>query len=212
MKAVLLSTAAWPNLHYFYWLVNSEKIFIEQHETYARQTYRNRYEILSANGVLPLTIPVRRLGNHTKTRDVVIDYSTNWQTQHWRALTSAYRKSPFFEYFEDELRSFYSEREELLLRHNLSQLRFLDRILKSPFEFFLTDSFEKHPAGILDLRAITDPRPLHKMPEATAVLKTEYYQTFREKFQFVPNLSVLDLVFNLGVKAKDHLRAGGATA
>jgi hypothetical protein len=207
MKNVLLPTAAWPNLHFLFYLANCTDVVIEQHETYPRQTLRNRYEILSANGLLPLTIPVKRSGNHTKTRDVFIDYSSDWQTQHWRALTSAYRKSPFFEFFEDEVKACINKRHDLLLQYNLSQINLICKILRLQPSVSLSTQFEKEPAFLEDKRMIADPRyDVKNDRRASGVLSVQYYQTFGEKFGFIPNLSCLDLIFNIGLNARDHIR------
>src|SRR5688572_3856586 len=97
---VILSTAYWPNLLYFHHLMNSEEVLIEQWENYSKQSFRNRTEILSANGVLSLSIPVIHTSSKQLTRNLRINYKENWQIRHWRAITSAYNNSPFFEYFE----------------------------------------------------------------------------------------------------------------
>ena len=106
MNAVILSTACWPNLSYFCNALSAKELMIEQHDSFARQTYRNRYEILSANGVLSLTVPVTKPHKTTRVSEVRISYNENWQIKHWRALTSAYRKSPFFEFFEEDIKIF----------------------------------------------------------------------------------------------------------
>src|SRR5690606_16297695 len=124
----LLNSACWPNLHYFWHIVNSRRILIEQHETFARQSYRNRYEILSANGILALTVPLKRDKNHGKTKDAKISYNENWQLKHWRAISSAYGNSPYFRFFEDELKHFYQSQTALLIDYNMAQLRFLFKI------------------------------------------------------------------------------------
>ena len=104
MSHALLYSACWPNLQYAYYLAICDEVTVECHDTYARQSYRNRYEILSANGVLTLSVPVIR-GRHNQTmREVRISNQENWQIRHWRGLTSAYGKSAFFEFFEDNIR------------------------------------------------------------------------------------------------------------
>src|ERR1041384_253338 len=110
MTAILLPTACWPNLHYFFHLFRAGKVVIEQHDNYRKQSYRTRYQILSANGVLPLSIPIIHTGSRQTSADVCITYNEKWQARQWTALTSAYRSSPYFEYFEDDIRPFYTEK------------------------------------------------------------------------------------------------------
>ena len=106
----LLSTAYWPNLHYFYYLINSDSITIESFENYHKQSYRNRTQILTANGKLNLSIPIKNLNTKELIKDIEIAYQENWQINHWRAITSAYKNSPYFEFFEDEINYFYRRR------------------------------------------------------------------------------------------------------
>src|SRR5687767_12751081 len=111
MKA-LLSTAYWPNLEYFYRLLNSGATVIEQFENYQKQSYRNRMWILSANGVLELSVPIEHRATKELTKDIHISYREKWQHRHWRAITSAYRNSPYFEFFEDRIRTCYENKTE----------------------------------------------------------------------------------------------------
>ena len=99
MALPLLHSACWPNLVYMHYLVNHPLVTIECFDTYARQTYRNRYEILGANGVQVLSVPVAKQPGKPKMNAVRISYTENWQIRHWRAITSAYRKSAFFMFF-----------------------------------------------------------------------------------------------------------------
>jgi hypothetical protein len=202
----LFTTAYWPNLHYFYYVLYAEQILIEQHENYQKQSYRNRTLILTANGVLPLSIPVKKRGLKELTRDLQISYSENWQIRHWRAILSAYKNSPFFDYFEDEIHYFYSTRVESLLEYNQQQLQLLLRLLKLKKQILLSAQFEKAAKGITDLRFITDPKTDFRGDvRVQAVLSKLYYQTFGDRPGFHPNLSILDLLFNTGLKSINYL-------
>src|SRR3954467_9744925 len=118
----LLSTAYWPNTHYFFYVLNSPGFFIEQHENYQKQSFRNRTQILSANGPLDLSIPIKKKAPREYVKDVEINYKESWQSNHWRAITSAYKNSPYFDYFEEEIKYFYETPFELLLEYNNQQL------------------------------------------------------------------------------------------
>lgn len=202
--------AYWPNLHYFYYVLHSEIVLIEQHEHYQKQSYRNRTRILSANGALDLSIPVLKKAPKELSRDVEISYQEAWQMKHWRAIVSAYSNSPYFEHFESEIFPFYSQRYASLLELNLTQLETLLKLLKVKKDIQLTEGYHKIVGNVTDLRELIHPKkqPDHSDP-AYSKLSQPYYQTFESKFEFVPNLSILDLLFNEGLQTLDYLGSKG---
>lgn len=201
----LLTTAYWPNLHYFCYVFSSDVLFIEQFENYQKQSYRNRTHILTANGVLSLSVPVKKNAQKELTKNIHICYKENWPVKHWRAITSAYKNSPYFDYFEEELQDFYTRDFEFLLDYNLKQLQFVFKLLKIKKEIVLTSEFEKSPISVLDLRNIIHPKvdPKNDAP-VTDILIKPYYQTFESKFEFQPNLSILDLLLNKGLGTLEY--------
>lgn len=204
---VILPSAAWPNLHYFYYVLNADVVLIEQFDHYGKQSYRNRYEILSANGKLDLSIPVKKNVPKEFTKDIQISYSENWQAKHWRALTSAYKNSPYFEFFEDDIKIFYETQVEFLLNYNLQQLKTVFKLLKFKKEIALTNSFEKNMSNFEDLRETIHPKIDFRIDtRAKQTLEIPYYQTFQEKFPFSANLSILDLLFNQGLESLAYLK------
>ncbi len=202
-KTVLLPIAYLPPIDWFIYFLFGEKILIEQHETYRKQTYRNRCEIATANGKLSLTIPVIKVhGNHTKTKDIIVSNHQNWQIQHWRALVAAYANSPFFMYYRDDIEHFYFDEVDHLMVFNLA---FLEKIMeltgiKKAFE--LTHEFKVNPDGLIDLRSEITPKTANSQLSIP-----EYYQTFQEKNGFMPALSIIDLLFNIGPETIDFLKA-----
>jgi hypothetical protein len=197
----LFSTAYWPNISYFASILKAEQIEIEAYENYQKQSFRNRTQILSANGVLDLSIPVVKNAPKELMKDVRISYTENWQQKHWRAFTSAYRNSPYFDFFEDEIQSYYNQKFETLLVYNSSQLNTLCKLFRIKKEISQTREFVKEPQNTLDLRESFHP----KKPSGVTVDTVTYYQTFHDKFPFEPNLSVLDLLFNEGPKGLTYL-------
>ncbi len=203
---VLLSTAYWPNLHYFYYIFNAETIIVEKYEHYQKQSYRNRTQILTANGVLNLSIPVLNANKQLIT-DVEIGYAENWQKQHWRAIESAYKNSPYFEFFETDIKQFYSTKFDNLFDYNLKQLHLILKLLKQSKEINFTEVFKMDINPTSDLRQTIHPKINFKNDELVKQILTKtYYQTFETKFEFNPNLSILDALFNLGLESYDILK------
>ena len=173
-------------------LYAADAMVVDDVSPFVKQTYRNRAVIAAEGGTLPLTIPVVHDGGRMPMRDVRISEHGNWRHQHWNALVSAYRKSPFFEYYADDFAHFYEERDGFLMDFNLrlhavvSELLGVEREVK-----FLSDE----AAGAVDLRAIAEPKALEAID---GVALQPYYQVFAQRNGFVPSLSVVDLLFNTG--------------
>ena len=204
---VLLSTAYWPNLHYFFYLLHADAITIETCENYHKQSFRNRTQILTANGKLDLSIPIKNLSQKQIIKEVEISYQENWQINHWRAITSAYKNSPYFDFFEDEINYFYSKPFKFLMDYNLEQLNLIFKLLKLKKEIALTSAFEKEPTDHFDLRNSIHPKiEFNEDLYVEQLLKTPYYQTFETKFDFHPNLSILDMLFNKGLETQEYLK------
>lgn len=200
MHTTLFSTAYFPPIEYFIHICQSEKIVIEQYENYLKQSYRNRYCIIGANGRIDLSIPVNKTtGNHTLIKDITIDYSTLWTNIHWRTLESNYNKSPFFIYYKDDIQLFYNKNFTTLLEYNTEILKVILKFLKLPKEIILTKDYDKSPK-IEDLRYSMHPK------KSSAMFFPEYMQVFSDKFGFTANLSILDLLFNLGPDSLAYLQ------
>ena len=173
-------------------LYAADAMVVDDVSPFVKQTYRNRAVIAAEGGTLPLTIPVVHDGGRIPMRDVRISEHGNWRHQHWNALVSAYRKSPFFEYYADDFAHFYEERDGFLMDFNLrlhavvSELLGVEREVK-----FLSDE----AVGAVDLRAIAEPKALETID---GVALQPYYQVFAQRNGFVPSLSVVDLLFNTG--------------
>lgn len=193
---VLLPTSYLPPISYFSLLLKSEKVLIEQHEHYIKQTYRNRCDILTANGKLSLSIPLQKHSPKEIISEKRISYSEPWQIKHWRAITSAYKNSPYFEYFEDEFKPFYFKEHEFLLKYNTDLTKLILQILRIKKELYFTKEFKREFDGT-DLRGALD-----RLPE---VNNPVYYQVFASKSGFTPHLSVIDLLFNTGLESIDYL-------
>ena len=205
---VLLVTSYWPNLHYFFYVLNASIINIEQFDNYSKQSYRNRTQILSANGILNLSIPIKKNKSEKVVNAIEISYKEDWQKNHWRAITSAYKNSPYFDFFEDDLKVFYSNKYNLLIDYNIDQLKFIIKVLKQKKNIQLTKQYESNPESVIDLRTIIHPKQCYLSDKLVAnKLDQSYYQTFENKISFTPNLSILDLLFNKGLHTIDYLKS-----
>ncbi len=203
---VLLPAACLPEIGFFCWLYHAPSVEIEIHETYPKQTCRNRYRIATANGPLILSIPVIKTdGNHTPLARVRIDKSENWNRIHWRAIESAYNKSPFFLYYKDDFERIFHNPPELLMDFNLTILKICCRFTGIKSEFTLSESYQRLPAGLFDLRGLIMPK--HPVSPDFFISHFEsYVQVFSDRHEFIPNLSILDLLFNLGPDTGDYLK------
>ena len=199
---VLLPIAYLPPVSWFYYYLNSASVEIEQYETYPKQTYRNRSTILSANGKLDLSIPVSKPnGKHTITCDVDIFNLEKWSQNHWKAICSAYLNSPFFEYYTDEVESVYKSAPDKLVDFNLKMLEVTLDILGIKSRHELTNDFVHYPANTLDLRNEINPKK-----ESKNLVFPDYIQVFSSRFGFTQNLSIIDVIFNLGPESLDYLK------
>lgn len=190
-QAVVSSTYAGQIAHYAV-LSGAEKIITEVCDNYCRQTFRTRCRILGPNGVETLTIPVVKPSEKTKVKDIVID-GTQWQTQHIRAIETAYNSSPFLEYYLDDLMPFYTKAYKWLYDFNTELEDKVCTLIGISFNRCVTDSYLPYPDNT-DFRQMVEKKsvmPKNFTPEP-------YYQVFKEKFGFVKNLSIMDLLLNMG--------------
>jgi hypothetical protein len=205
----LLSTAYFAPVAYFCALASCRQAFVEAHEHYLKQTYRTRCEILGANGVLSLVVPVEKVhGKKIPVRDVRVDYTLPWQRAHWRSLVSAYGSSPFFVHYADEIAPVFRQREAFLLDLNMRVTRLMCDLAGICPELLPTSAYQEEAGGdALDFRRSLCPKSIRRQG-GSAFVAAEYYQVFSQKFGFVPNLSILDLLFNEGTEALAILRRG----
>ena len=178
-------------------MFRSDRIFFEQHENFVKQTIRSRCEIYGANGKQLLSVPVEKRGNHIPIMDVQISYKEDWQKIHWRSIVSAYRNSPYFEYYADEFQPFFETKTELLFDLNMSLHQVVMKLLNVEYRVEFTEKYiSEYGNSVLDLRK----NDLILFPTF------QYNQVFEERHGFIPNLSILDLLFNVGPDASEILR------
>lgn len=197
----LISTAYLPTVRYMSVLAKYGAATIEQYETFPKQTFRNRTTIATGNGLMMLNVPVSRpSGNHTTTAEMVVSYHEPWNIRHWRAISSAYNAAPYFLYYKDELEEILMHQYEHLLQLNEALLNYLLKRLKITCQLEYTLSFIKETASYVNLR-----ESLTTKKDDPSITYPHYSQVFESRHGFLPNLSVIDLLFNLGPEAKSYL-------
>lgn len=204
---ILLSSAYLAPVQYYAHLYAADQAVEDRDEHYTKQTYRNRAYIGTPEGPLALTIPVVRSGaTHTPTREIRISDHGNWRHLHWNALVSAYDNSPFFEYYVDDFRPLYEKPFEFLVDFNEALEQTVLNLLGLQPQIRVAESYVAEPAeGVLDLRNVISP----KAPaDADPLFQPKpYYQVFAERTGFLPNLSIVDLLFNHGNESRLILRS-----
>lgn len=202
-KTLLIESQYFPPISFYKTLIEVDILKIERYEHYQKVSYRNRCYIAGPNGVILLSVPLTKGKNQrTIMKDVRISNEEKWQGLHWKTLTSAYRRSPWFEYFEGELETLYERKFDFLLDWNMACFEWANKVLGLEKEVDLTGSFVKSydpAAGILDQRDVM-------VPGKSAGEHPVYTQVFGERTGFVPNLSILDLLFCEGKRALELLK------
>ena len=187
------------SIEYYVFIAKSSQITFEIYEHFPKQTYRNRMSIYGANGLLNLSIPIHHSGERVPVKDIKISNSTNWQTLHWRSLESAYRSSPYFEYYESNIFPFYYNHFENLVDFNILIHKEICNIIGLNNNFTFTKSYSK--LSDYDLRNHFNSKKKNQKQDDIR----RYIQVFGNKYGFIANLSILDLLFNLGPETKAYL-------
>ena len=191
-------------------LHRAEHVWMEQWESFQKQTYRNRCLIATTQGIQALTIPVDRPSTVNYIKDIRVSDHGNWRHLHWNALQSAYGESPFFDYYQDDIRPFFEQRWDFLLDFNEAIRAKMCELIDIQPKVSLTDSWSdiSHSSlhtlhsSIIDLREAIRPKHPGADPDFEA---KPYYQVYRQKHGFLPNLSILDLLFNMGPESIFYL-------
>ena len=197
---ILIHPTYFPSISHFVAIANAEKVTFEMDDNFQKQTNRNRMFIYSPNGLQLLNIPIKHSKEASqKTKDVKLETAFDWQKQHFKSLESAYRTSPFFEYFEDELLPIFQKKHTFLMDLNLQTMEIVSKCLRLDFPYDETTEY------FHEITDKTDYRNLVNGKKDTSLFET-YTQVFGDKHGFINNLSVLDLLFNEGRFALEYLK------
>lgn len=202
MASILLHPGYFAPVSHYALMSQATEVVFEDDDNYQKQTYRNRTYIYGANGKLLLNIPIKHSkdGKHQKYRDVKVENNFEWQKLHWKSLQSAYRSSPFFEYYEDDFAPLFEQKQKFLLDFNYKCFEVVSDNLQWDITYTKTEEYFMSPEQV-DLRHSI----AAKKPSLFSV--TPYYQVFEEKKGFLPDLSILDLLFNEGTNALSYLES-----
>ncbi|MEC4005542.1 WbqC family protein [Flavobacterium sp. SUN052] len=200
MSNILIYPSYFPSISHFITMAQAEMITFEMEDNFQKQTNRNRMYIYSPNGIQMLNVPVKN-GNtpNQKTKEIRIEYDFGWQKQHFKSLEAAYRSSPFFEYFEDDIRPLFEKKFEFLMDLNLETINLIGKCLRVPLNYNQTTEYFHQQPNYQDFRNLVNGK------KDTTQLDT-YTQVFDDKHGFINNLSILDLLFNEGRYALDYLK------
>jgi hypothetical protein len=197
---ILIHPSYFPSISHFVAIAKSDLVTFEMDDNFQKQTNRNRMYIYSPNGIQLLNIPIKHSKEgHQKTRDIRLETAFDWQKQHFKSLEAAYRTSPFFEYFEDDLAPIFQKKHTFLMDLNFETMSFVSKCLKLEFEYNETIEYFHEVKNMIDLRNLINGK------KDNSVYDT-YTQVFGEKHGFLNNLSILDLLFNEGRYALDYLK------
>ena len=200
MKSILIHPSYFPSISHYIAMINAEAVTFEMGDNFQKQTNRNRMYIYSPNGIQLLNIPIKHSKTaHQNIQDVKLETAFDWQKQHFKSLEAAYRTSPFFEYFEDDLMPIFTKKHTFLMDLNLQTMELVSKCLGMEFTPKKTTEYFHEVSDHEDLRYLINGK------KDTTQLES-YTQVFGEKHGFLNNLSILDLLFNEGRYAKDYLK------
>ena len=201
--SILIHPSYFPSISHFVAISKADSLTLEMEDNFQKQTNRNRMYIYSPNGIQLLNIPIKHSNTlHQKIKDVKLETAFDWQKQHFKSLEAAYRTSPFFEYFEDDIRPIFEKKHTFLMDLNLQSMEIVSKCLRLEFDYDETAEYFHEVSDKKDFRGLINGK------KDTTVIEP-YTQVFGDKHGFINNLSILDLLFNEGRYAMEYLKKQG---
>lgn len=196
---ILIHPTYFPSISHYTALLQAETITFEVDDNFQKQTNRNRMYIYSPNGIQLLNIPVKHSkALNQKFKDVKIENAFDWQKNHFKSLEAAYRTSPFFEYFEDDFVPIFEKKHTFMMDLNFEIYAIINNCLGIELPYTKTEEYFHEVSNLKDYRNLANGKK-------DIFTNEKYTQVFDDKHSFIPNLSILDLLFNEGRHAKDYL-------
>ena len=200
---IIIHPTYFPNIFSFKKIINSTNILFEVNDHYVKQTLRNRTSIHAANGKLNLSVPVKFSSTKKERyKDIKICYDSNWQKIHLKSIESAYKNSPFYDFFEDYFINFYNKKEKFLVDLNYSSIRLIFEILEKELNCNFTNEYLEKYVDLTDYRSLLTEKNFNEK-----VNFKNYTQVFQEKNGFISGLSSLDIIFNKGLESLDYINS-----
>ncbi|PKO99395.1 MAG: hypothetical protein CVU03_02585 [Bacteroidetes bacterium HGW-Bacteroidetes-2] len=208
MESIIIHPAYFGNIAHYVAMAQAKSVVFEVEDNYQKQTFRNRTYIATANGVLLLNIPIKHISKglrgsrdkiHQKYKEVRIENDFKWQKEHWKSIQIAYRSSPYFEYYEDDIAPLFEKKQTFLMDFNLECFAVIADLLTLEITTQSTSSFELNISDKKDFRFLVETKGLQNFTFDS------YTQVLQKEDNFLPNLSILDLLFNEGTRALSYL-------
>lgn len=205
MTGLIIEPHYLANLQYFSKFLICNCIIFDDESLFRKQSFRNRTHILSANGILPLIVPVCKGRSKIAFKDIRIDSSILWQKNHWHSIVSAYNKSAYFEYYLHYFEGYYKKPYAFLIDLNLDMIKTISKILSLKTDIILLSEFDGKIEELTDLRNCIDPKVRFNKND-DFFTPIQYSQVFADRLDFKHNLSIIDLLFNFGPDALSILK------
>lgn len=200
MSNIIIHPSFFPSISSFVAMAKADTVTFEMEDNFQKQTNRSRMYIYSPNGIQLLNVPIKHTKEtHQRTKEVKLETAFDWQKQHFKSLEAAYRTSPFFEYFEDDIRPIFEKKHTFLMDLNMETMSIVSKCLGFEFDYNETTEYFHEVNDTIDFRNLINGKKDSSSFEA-------YTQVFGDKHGYLNNLSILDLLFNEGRYAMDYLK------
>jgi hypothetical protein len=203
MQPLRIESQYFGSINYVKQFVKANEVVIDIHEPFKKMSNRNRTTIVSAHGPLLLTVPIQNGRDQKKQmKDIQICYQQNWQSKHLKAIRTCYKRSPFYDYYDPSLYELLNNQHQYLVELNVTLINWLEKVLKTRFN--ISKTMDIIPYADPNFRDVRDKFNTHE--SAQNIVNQVYPQVFMDKIDFIPNASILDLLFCMGPLSNIYLK------